>query len=392
MSWLPDWAWLHGQLFWGMSAGSVLIAAAAAMTTYLLLTLLLGWAQRRVRRHEQQRGDQASQPGQSSRASLLAQLLAGTSHLLILLAAVLVGLGLLDLPERWHARVSQLWFLAVAVQIGLWGARAIGVAVDRYRAHHGATGPGQASASATLMSWGLRTVLWVTVLLAILSNLGVNITAFIASLGVGGVAVALAVQNILGDLFASMAIAVDKPFEVGDFIVVGGISGTVQKVGVKTTRIRALSGEQVVMGNTDLLKQTINNYRLMRERRIVFAFSIAQATAPDKAEAVSRAVAEIVRAVPKVRFDRAHFKGFGASSLDYEVVYIVEDPDYNLYMDVQQRINLALLGRLQALDVQLAVPVSRVQVAAGQGAAGAQGDAQAQAWEAAGAGGAAAAP
>ena len=389
MSWLPDWAWLHGQLFWGMSAASVLIAIAAAMATYLLLTLLLGWAQRRVRRHEQQRSDQA---GQSGRASLLAQLLAGTSHLLILLAAVLVGLGLLDLPERWHARVSQLWFLAVAVQIGLWGARAIGVAVDRYRAHHGATGPGQASASATLMSWGLRTVLWVTVLLAILSNLGVNITAFIASLGVGGVAVALAVQNILGDLFASMAIAVDKPFEVGDFIVVGGISGTVQKVGVKTTRIRALSGEQVVMGNTDLLKQTINNYRLMRERRIVFAFSIAQATAPDKAEAVSRAVAEIVRAVPKVRFDRAHFKGFGASSLDYEVVYIVEDPDYNLYMDVQQRINLALLGRLQALDVQLAVPVSRVQVAAGQGAAGAQGDAQAQAWEAAGAGGAAAAP
>lgn len=376
MQLLPDWAWLHEQLLWGMSAASVLIAVTAAVATYVLLSLLLGWAQRRVRRHAQQ----AAQPGQPAQAGLLAQLLAGTSHLLILLAALLVGLGMLDLPERWHTRVSQLWFLAVAVQIGLWGARAIGVAVERYRVHHGTTQPGQASASATLMSWALRTVLWVTVLLAILSNLGVNITAFIASLGVGGVAVALAVQNILGDLFASMAIAVDKPFEVGDFIVVGGIAGTVQKVGVKTTRIRALSGEQVVMGNTDLLKQTINNYRLMRERRIVFAFSIAQATAPDKAEAVARIVGEIIRAIPKVRFDRAHFKGFGASSLDYEVVYIVEDPSYNLYMDIQQQINLALLGRLQELGVQLAVPVSRVQVAApGQAE---REDAQAQAWAA----------
>lgn len=385
MGFLPDWAWLHEQLFWDMSAASVLAAAAAAMATYLLLTLLLRWARQRVQRH-------AQRSGQAGQSGLLARLLAGTSHLLILLAAVLVGLGMLDLPQRWHARVSQLWFLAVALQIGLWGSHAVSAAVERYRAHHGITSPGQVSASATLMSWGLRTLLWVTVVLAILSNLGVNITAFVASLGVGGVAVALAVQNILGDLFASMAIAVDKPFEVGDFIVVGGVSGTVQKVGVKTTRIRALSGEQVVMGNTDLLKQTISNYRLMRERRIVFAFSIAQGTPPGQAEAVARAVGEIVRAEPRVRFDRAHFKGFGASSLDYEVVYIVEDPDYGLYMDVQQRINLALLERLQALDVQLAVPVSRVQVATGQGAAGAQGDVQAQAWEAARAGGSAPSP
>ena len=369
---LPDWSWLQEQALWGMSPASVLIAIVAAMATYLLLTVLLRWGQKRAQIHEQ-RGSHTGAKG------VIAQVLAGTSHLLILLAAVLVGLGLLDLPDRWQARMGQLWFLAVALQIGLWGSRAVTVAVDRYRVHHGATSPGQASASATLMSWGLRTLLWATVLLAILSNLGVNITAFIASLGVGGVAVALAVQNILGDLFASMAIAVDKPFEVGDFIVVGGVAGTVQKVGVKTTRIKALSGEQVVMGNTDLLKQTINNYRLMRERRIVFGFSIAQGTTPAKAEEVSRAVGEIIRAVPKVRFDRAHFKGFGASSLDYEVVYIVQDPNYNLYMDIQQQINLQLLQRLQELGVQLAVPVSRVQVA-GQ-AASAQGDAQAQAWE-----------
>ncbi|HCL85294.1 MAG TPA: mechanosensitive ion channel protein MscS [Comamonadaceae bacterium] len=355
MDFARDWTWLHSEALWGMSAASMLLAAAAAMGTYLLLTLTLRWAQRRVRRHDEEGTARGGAGG------LLAQLLAGTSQLLIVLAAVLVGLGLLDLPDRWHGRVGQLWFLAVAVQIGLWGSRATSVAVQRYRQHHGVGAPGQASASATLMSWGLRTLLWVTVLLAILSNLGVNITAFIASLGVGGVAVALALQNILGDLFASMAIAVDKPFEVGDFIVVGSVAGTVQQVGVKTTRIKALSGEQVVMGNTDLLKQTINNYRLMRERRIVFSFGIAQSTPADKAEQVSRTVAEIIRAVPQVRFDRAHFKGFGASSLDYEVVYIVEDPGFNVYMDIQQRINLQLLERLRALEVQLAVPVSRLQ-------------------------------
>ncbi len=378
MEYLPDWDWLHEDALWGISAANVLIATAAAMATYLFLTVLLRWAQRRVRRHEE-RTHRAT-----GGAALLARVLAGTSHLLILLAAVLVGLGLLDLPGRWNTRVSQLWFLAVAVQIGLWGSRAVTVAVERYRAHHGDTGGGQVSASATLMSWGLRTLLWVTVLLAILSNLGVNITAFVASLGVGGVAVALAVQNILGDLFASMAIAVDKPFEVGDFIVVNGVAGTVQKVGVKTTRIKALSGEQVVMGNTDLLKQTINNYRVMRERRIVFAFSIAQDTPADKAGQVSQAVAEIIQAVPKVRFDRAHFKAFGASSLDYEVVYIVQDPDYNLYMDIQQRINLDLLSRLRDLDVRLAVPVSRVQFPGRPGAD--QADARAQARPAGGAG------
>ncbi|SDM07175.1 Small-conductance mechanosensitive channel [Oryzisolibacter propanilivorax] len=365
MELLPDWDWLHAEGWWGISPASALVAVAAMLVTYVLLTLALRWGQRRARQLQERPGHSATR--------LLARVLAGTSQLLILLAALLVGLGFLDLPDRWHNRVSQLWFIAVALQIGLWGSRAIAVVVERYRAHHGNTGPNQVSASGTLMSWALRTLLWVTVLLSILANLGVNITAFIASLGVGGVAVALAVQNILADLFASMAIAVDKPFEVGDFIVVGGVAGTVQKVGVKTTRIKALSGEQVVMGNTDLLKQTINNYRVMRERRIVFAFSIAQSTPPEKAAAVSQAVAEIIQGVPQVRFDRAHFKGFGASSLDYEVVYIVEDPGYNLYMDIQQRINLELLGRLQVLDVQLAVPVSRVQVASGQTGVHAQG-------------------
>ena len=342
-------AWLHHETLWGMSAASLLIALAAALTTYLVLTVLLGWAVSRARRN-------AEGHGRRGAAQVVLEVLSGTSHLLILLAAVLVGAGMLDLPDRWHARVGQLWFLAVALQVGLWGTRATVLVVDRYRIHHGATNPTQISASATLMSWGLRTLLWATVLLAILSNLGVNITAFVASLGVGGIAIALAVQNVLGDLFASMAIAVDKPFEVGDFIVVGSIAGTVQQIGVKTTRIRALSGEQVVMSNTDLLKQTINNYRYMQERRIVFKFSVPYGTTADQAEAVADAVRRIIEAEPQARFDRAHLQGFGDNGLTYEVVYIVLDPGYNLYMDLQQKINLALMRALQDMGVPFAVP------------------------------------
>src|SRR5687767_11472009 len=160
----------------------------------------------------------------------------------------------------------------------------------------------QVSASAVLLSWSLRTVLWAVVLLAMLSNMGVNITAFVASLGVGGIAVALAVQNILGDLFASLSIAVDKPFEVGDFIVVGGVSGTVEHVGVKSTRIRALSGEQVVISNTDLLKQTVSNYKRLTQRRIVFKFGVTYDTTPEQAEAIPGLVKRIIEAQSKVRF------------------------------------------------------------------------------------------
>ncbi len=360
-------AWLHAETFWGLSASSLLVAAAATLLTYLVLTLALRWAVGRASQaaEQQQAGEGGGAAGapRGGPATIALQVLAGTSRLLILLAALLVGAGLLDLPGRWPAKVEQLWFLALALQVGLWGTRATTLVVDRYRQHHGATGPAQMSASATLMSWGLRTLLWATVLLAILSNLGVNITAFVASLGVGGIAIALAVQNVLGDLFASMAIAVDKPFEVGDFIVVGSVAGTVQQIGVKTTRIRALSGEQVVMSNTDLLKQTINNYRHLRERRIVFNFRVAYGTRADTAEAIAQAVRRIIEAEPNARFDRAHLQSFSETGLAYEVVYIVLDAGYNTYMDLQQKINLALMRELEAMGVGFAVPERRLHMA-----------------------------
>jgi small-conductance mechanosensitive channel len=348
-------AWIQETTVLGVPLWSLMVASAAAVATYVGILIVLGLLTGRAK-------NWASQ-SQSGVATTVVDVLEGTSRLLMVVVALLVGASLLDLPGRWESRLSQLWFVAVALQMGLWGMRAIGIGVRHYLARHGSTGMTQVGASATLMSWGLRTLLWSVILLAILSNVGVNITAFIASLGVGGIAVALAVQNILGDLFASLSIAVDKPFQVGDFVVVGNVAGTVQMIGLKTTRIRSLQGEEVVMSNTDLLKQTISNYRPMRERRIVFTFGVTYDTPLDQVEAIPGLVRSVVQAQPQTRFDRAHFKAFGASSLDYEVVYIVEDPSFNVYMDLQQAINLGLMREFAARGVQFAFPTQTVHLA-----------------------------
>jgi small-conductance mechanosensitive channel len=347
--------WVRETTFVGVPLWSLMVALAAAATTYAAILLVLHLLTGRARVWATQSG--------SAAARTVVDVLEGTSRLLMVVVALLVGASLLELPGRWESRLSQLWFVALALQMGLWGMRAIGMGVRRYVERHSSTGMTQVSASATLLSWGLRTLLWSVVLLAILSNVGVNITAFIASLGVGGIAVALAVQNILGDLFASLAIAVDKPFEVGDFIVVGSVSGTVQVIGLKTTRIRSLQGEQIVMSNTDLLKQTISNYRMLEKRRIVFGFGVSYNTTPEQAEAIPGVVRKLIDAHPQLRFDRAHFKAFGASSLDYEVVYIVQDPAFNLYMDLQQSINLGLMREFKAMGVEFAFPTSTVHIA-----------------------------
>jgi small-conductance mechanosensitive channel len=163
-------------------------------------------------------------------------------------------------------------------------------------------------------------------------------------------------QNILGDLFASMAIVLDKPFQVGDFIVVGEHAGSVEKVGLKTTRVKSLWGEQLVFANAQLLGSQIRNYRKMQERRIAFTIGVTYETPLEKLRALPGWLKAAVEAQPDVRFDRAHFKSYGAFSLDYEIVYYVLSADYNLYMDRQQAVNLAIFDQLAKEGVQFAYP------------------------------------
>jgi small-conductance mechanosensitive channel len=209
---------------------------------------------------------------------------------------------------------------------------------------------------------------WAVLLLFFLSNVGVNVNAFVASLGIGGVAVALALQNILGDLFASAAIGLDKPFEVGQVIAFGQELGTVLHVGVKTTRVRSLSGEELAISNTDLLKQVIHNHSRRSERRIVFGFKVPYGTPRAQVEEIPRRVRSFFEQEEKVRFDRGHFSNFGEHGPEFEFVYIVLDPDYTLYMDIQQRINLRIMELLDELGAEIAIPVRQIRVVSAPGA------------------------
>ncbi|MTW01567.1 mechanosensitive ion channel [Duganella ginsengisoli] len=304
-------------------------------------------------------------------AEMLCAMLKKTSNTVVVMASLLIGLTVLDLAQPWADRVTHLWFITLGVQIGLYANQLVDVSARRYFGARTSsrmrdTGAANPTVARTLMVWALKTALWVVLLLAVLSNLGINISAFVASLGIGGIAVALAVQNILGDLFASLSIAVDKPFEVGDAISVNGFSGTVEQVGLKTTRIRADSGEQIVIANADLLKNTVRNFKRMSNRRVQFSLNLSPSTAVDVAERVPEALQHVVEAQRQVRFDRAHLKSVTQDALEFEVVYYVLDPSYGTYMDVQQQVLLGAMRVLAGIGASTAKASQRV-VVDGQG-------------------------
>ena len=299
---------------------------------------------------------------------VLRQTLARTSKLAVFATALLIGLSVLDLPLKWEARVGNLWFITLGIQFALWVHRAIAVAAQRYfRRHEPAGGEDQqVTVAHTFITWVLQIMVWVVFLLATLQNLGINVTTLVASLGIGGIAIALAVQNVLGDLFASLSIAVDKPFEVGDSIAVAGFSGKVEHVGLKTTRVRADSGEQIVIANAQILKDTLRNYKRMTTRRVQFAVNVNPTTPPDIAGQVPAALKAIIERQDKVRFDRAHLKTLDQEFIGYEVVYFVLTADYSLFMDTQQTIILETMQLLDQLGISTAKRAQPVNVIANE--------------------------
>jgi small-conductance mechanosensitive channel len=211
-------------------------------------------------------------------------------------------------------------------------------------------------------------LLWLAVLLLALDNLGYDVTALIAGLGVGGIAVALAVQNILGDLFASLSILIDKPFVVGDFLIVDDYMGSVEHVGLKTTRIRSLSGEQLVISNSDLLKSRLRNYGRMYERRVAFNIGVTYDTTREQLRKIPEIMRSAVERQEKTRFDRSHFGKYGEYALIFETVYYVLQADYNLYMDIQQAINLEINEAFEELGIEFAYPTRTLLLQQGSSA------------------------
>lgn len=291
----------------------------------------------------------------------LVDILDHTGMLFLLVIALYFASQYLELPAKPTRFITHIAVIALLVQLAWWGNRAIALWLGDYLKRHRDTD----AAGATTMSvlgFIARVALWSILLLMVLANLGFDITALVASLGIGGIAVALALQNILGDIFASLSIAMDKPFVIGDFIIVDDAMGTVEYIGLKTTRVRSLSGEQIIFSNNDLLKSRIRNYKRMYERRVQFGFGVIYQTPLEKLRQIPATVRRIVEGLEKTRFDRAHFKGYGDSSLDYEVVYFVKDPDYNIYMDIQQAINLAIFERFASDGIEFAYPTRTVHL------------------------------
>ncbi len=211
-----------------------------------------------------------------------------------------------------------------------------------------------------LLSKITKGVLWVGAIVIVLQNLGYNISTLVAGLGIGGIAIAFALQNILGDIFASFSIYFDKPFKIGDFIIIKDDLGTVKKIGIKSTRIQTLQGEELVISNKELTESRIHNYKKMERRRIVFSFGITYETPTEKVKKIPDIVKEIIEKIELTELDRVHFKEFGDFSLNFEIVYYLNSSDYTKYMDIQEEINLALKEQFEKEGIEFAYPTQTI--------------------------------
>ena len=294
---------------------------------------------------------------------LVAKMLRKTYIVIMLAVSAHLGALALDLTDKQRLVVSRVAIAALILQLAIWGDTLLRAWRDHYISSDGR------KASRTIICFLSRLALWVVAFLMVLDNFGFNITALVASLGVGGIAVALAVQNILGDLFASLSIMLDKPFEIGDFIIVGDVLGSVEHIGLKTTRLRGLGGEQVIFSNGDLLKSRIHNHKRMETRRVAFVLRVAYGSSEQQLARIPQLIREVVDSEPKAAFERAHFFNYGEWSLNFEVVYHFQSPDYIAHMDTQQAILLEIYRRFEREGIRFAHPLSIVRLADQDGGA-----------------------
>ena len=336
----------------GNTVQSWLIALGIALAIFLVFLLIKGVFKKylsvRIQKSKMELDD------------YLIPLLTETRWFSILALGLWGGSLALDLPadiQTWFTRIIKLVF---ALQVGFWGTGLISLYTER-----GVTSKieeDQGEDATTLNALGLifKIALWVLLALVVLDNLNVEISSLVASLGIGGIAVALALQNILGDLFASLSITFDKPFVIGDFVVVDDFEGDVEDIGLKSTRIRSLSGEELIFSNTDLLNSRIRNYKRLEKRRISFNIGVVYGTPVEKLKMIPEMIENIITPLENTDFERAHFKNLGDFSLDFNVVYNVLVPAYSDYLDIQQEINLELYQRFEKEGIEFAYPTQTV--------------------------------
>ncbi len=282
-----------------------------------------------------------------------------TTAAFLFIVSLFSAVQALQMPDQLRKVLLNALAIALFWQAGVWATTAVLAWLDRKR-EVSLTTDRSIVGTLDIITVIARVLIWSLVLLLTLDNLGVNITALVAGLGIGGIAVALAVQNILGDLLASLTITLDRPFVVGDFIIVGEFMGSVEQIGVKSVRLRSLTGEQIIMPNADLIGSRVRNFGRMVERRVVFRIGVTYETAREKLQRIPAMIRSFIEAQQTARFDRCHLATFGASALEFEAVFFVLSPDYNRYMDIQQAINFAILEAFEREAIEFAYPTQKL--------------------------------
>jgi small-conductance mechanosensitive channel len=349
---------LLDEIFWGNPVRSWLIALGICLGLALGLRLVLAILKSRLGR--------LAKHTRNSIDDVAVEALGRTVMPTLLVIGLATAAQTLDLPDGTNLILHHLLVVVMIVQVGLWIAYVATHWLDHYRSRQMKNDRGAATAVGAI-SFVVQVAIWTTALLAILGNLEVNITALVAGLGIGGIAVALALQNVFSDLFASLSIVFDKPFVIGDFIIVGEQMGSVEHVGLKTTRVRSLSGEQLVFANSDLLTSRIRNFGRLYERRVVFQLGVTYQTLQEKLVEIPGIIREAIEEQEKTRFDRSNFAKYGDFALNFETVYYVLASDYNLYMDIQEKINLKIRERFLAEEIEFAYPTQTLILQRGDG-------------------------
>jgi small-conductance mechanosensitive channel len=337
-------------------AGSTLMQWATASATALFVILVARVAKSLLHK----RVVRLAERTRTRWDDIVVSVLENTKWFSYIALGVYLGSLVLNLGEPYRTYVRIGASLMLLVQIGIWLQTALKLVLGNWRSKH-VEKPGQTTMAAGI-GFVLSMLLWTLICLMALSNMGIEITALIAGLGMGGIAAALAIQSVLGDIFASLSIYFDRPFDIGDVIVVDGMTGTVERIGMRSTRVRALEGEELVYSNRNLVESRIRNFKRMRERRVEARVGVEYGLPFSKIEQIPKILREAIEEQKDLRFDRAHLKELGDSSLLFEYCYWVPNGDYKCFMDRQQAIHFAILKRFEQASIDLAFHTQTVRI------------------------------
>jgi small-conductance mechanosensitive channel len=343
---------LSEHVFYGNSLADWVTAGLVASAVWVGLSLVRRLIASRYRRY--------STAGHPTAVRLIFYLLGDTKQFVVLALALYAGQEDLTFPPKHQHIIDNAVLMLSLLQVGLWAGRSLEFYLQIQEMERG---PDRVFAgSLDIINFVARMLIWSLLTLVALENLGVNITALLAGLGVGGVAVALALQNVLGDLFASLSIALDKPFVVGDTLTIDTFTGAVERIGIKSTRLRSDTGEQIILSNADILKSRVRNFGRAPEQRALATIRVGYATPGETLKGIPKLLESIVREQANARFERCHLKALGESCLQFELSYFVQHPKINPLLDLQQAVNLRIIEEFRRLGVEFAYPAQRVLI------------------------------